>query len=137
MALAKALEVPTHSRPAFAARLRHLRNLGVPKEKPGSGKRQAYSDIDVNHMFVALLLESLGCSPAAAVAASHLAARRGANQNNVALALLPKGKALLMSIEAAPHLVGEQPAIVLVNLDRAAAIAAAALAEAGRSPRRS
>jgi len=126
-ALAKAVGIPASDRPAFAARLRHLRNLGVPKTKPGSGKRLSYARSDVEQMFVALLLESLGCSPTVSVKASEVATRRRTGHNRISLALFPRGKIVLVSAETASALTREEVAVVLVNLDSAAAKLGAAL----------
>lgn len=50
--------------PAFKARLRHLRNLGVPMiPSVGSGKRVDYSEGHVRQLFLALELEQFGLSP--------------------------------------------------------------------------
>ena len=49
---------------AFQARLRHLRNLGVPNvPKRGSGNTAVYKTIDVLTAFTALALQGLGSSP--------------------------------------------------------------------------
>jgi hypothetical protein len=53
---------------AFRARLRHLRNLGMPKvPKRGSGNTVVYKTVDVISAFVALELQALGSSPAISV----------------------------------------------------------------------
>jgi hypothetical protein len=49
---------------AFRARLRHLRNLGVPKiPKRGSGNTAIYKTEDILATFVALALQTLGSTP--------------------------------------------------------------------------
>jgi hypothetical protein len=53
---------------AFRARLRHLRNLDMPRvPKRGSGNTVIYKPIDVISAFVALELQALGSSPAISV----------------------------------------------------------------------
>lgn len=72
-ALADALEVKPDGMGAFRARLRHLRNLGLPKlPMPGSGSRIGYSESQTFVMLIALELEGVGIAPrsAAVVAAS-------------------------------------------------------------------
>ena len=50
---------------AFRARLRHLRNLGVPDiPRRGSGNTVIYKTADLLTAFVALELQALGCAPA-------------------------------------------------------------------------
>jgi hypothetical protein len=50
---------------AFRARLRHLRNLGVPDvPKRGSGNTVIYKTDDLLTAIVALQLQTLGCAPA-------------------------------------------------------------------------
>src|SRR5690348_16941178 len=78
--LAAELQIDPGERPAFAARLRLLRKLGIPETKPGSGKRISYAVGDAEQMLVALLLESMACSPRSAARAAeaykkHRAAR--------------------------------------------------------------
>jgi hypothetical protein len=63
-ALARTLGVREEDLPAFRAKLRHLRNLGVPPiDKPGSGRKVAYQPSDAYRMLVALELEILGFTP--------------------------------------------------------------------------
>ena len=63
VALAATLEVPTNRMGAFRARLRHLKNLGLPADKPGSGKQIAYSRRQVLELLIALEIENLGVAP--------------------------------------------------------------------------
>jgi len=50
---------------AFRARLRHLRNLGVPNiPKRGSGNAVSYGRVDLFMTSIALALETLGFAPA-------------------------------------------------------------------------
>jgi hypothetical protein len=60
---------------AFKARIRHLRNLGVPHiVKPGSGDRVEYTRVNVAEMALALELERFGKPPReAAWMAAHFA----------------------------------------------------------------
>jgi len=56
---------------AFRAKLRHLRNLGVPPiARPGSGRQVAYQQSDVYRILVALELEILGFTPKTAASAA-------------------------------------------------------------------
>jgi hypothetical protein len=71
-ALARTLGVQGEDLPAFRAKLRHLRNLGVPPiDKPGSGRQIAYQQSDVCRMLVALELEILGFTPKTAAAGTR------------------------------------------------------------------
>jgi hypothetical protein len=84
-ALAMILQIPSRDRGAFAARLRHLRNLGIPNANgPGSGKRLAYSRCHVGEMLIALLLESLGYLPRVAALATEIAAEYLAASRRIA-----------------------------------------------------
>ena len=71
-ALATVLEVRPKRIGAFRARLRHLRNIGLPSglPRPGSGQQIAYSQGQALEMLIALVLEELGQSPKAAAALS-------------------------------------------------------------------
>ena len=64
-ALAEILGVPSLERTrAFRARLRHLRNIGIPElPKPGTGQSVAYSYEHALELLVALRLESIGTAP--------------------------------------------------------------------------
>ena len=60
-ALATACEVTPKAIGAFRARLRHLRNLGLPRlPKPGSGKHISYTERQALEMMMAVLLENHG-----------------------------------------------------------------------------
>lgn len=66
--LANVFSVREKDQGAFRARLRHLRNLDMPRvPKRGSGNTAVYKPIDVISAFVALELQALGCSPAISV----------------------------------------------------------------------
>lgn len=66
-ALAAVLEIKSKDMGAFRARLRHLRNLGLPKlPTPGSGRKIAYSERQAFEMLVALELEDVGLAPRSA-----------------------------------------------------------------------
>ena len=68
-ALAAVLEIKLEEMGAFRARLRHLRNLGLPKlPTPGSGQRIAYTEKQAFTMQIALELEDLGIAPRSAAA---------------------------------------------------------------------
>ena len=73
LAMARNFKVNMQDLPAFRARIRHLRNLGVPKhKKPGSGQKISYSRADAIQLLIALEAELLGLPPK--VAASFSAA---------------------------------------------------------------
>jgi hypothetical protein len=63
-ALAEVLEVRPKGLGAFRARLRHLRNLGLPRlPKPGSGQHIIYTRRQALEMLVAAELEKVGQTP--------------------------------------------------------------------------
>ena len=63
--LARTHDIKDRHRKAFQARLRHLRNLGVPRlSKVGSGTRINYNQDDLYELFLALELMRCGMSPA-------------------------------------------------------------------------
>lgn len=63
-AVAAAHGIREEALPAFKARLRHLRNLGVPMiPHVGSGSRVNYSEDHVRQLFLALEFEQFGMSP--------------------------------------------------------------------------
>jgi hypothetical protein len=63
-ALADILAVPAEQAGAFRARLRHLRNIGVPElPKPGTGSRISYTFEHALELLIALRLESIGTAP--------------------------------------------------------------------------
>lgn len=72
-ALAEVMKVKPKARGAFRARLRHLRNIGLPRlPNPGSGRAIDYSRQQALAMLVAIELEKIGQSPmqAASIAQS-------------------------------------------------------------------
>lgn len=100
-ALADVLEVKPDDMGAFRARLRHLRNLGLPElPTPGSGQRIDYSDDQAFVMLLALELEDVGLAPRSAATIAQSIARmhrslRGALRlsadGNFYAAVTPKG----------------------------------------------
>jgi hypothetical protein len=63
-ALAAVLNIEPAEMGAFRARLRHLRNIGLPRlPKPGSGEAIAYTQKHALEMLVALELERIGQAP--------------------------------------------------------------------------
>ena len=72
LALAGVFGVPMKDLPAFRARLRHLRNLGVPAiGAPGSGQKVRYGRDDAIQVLIALEAELLGLPPKLAAAFSR------------------------------------------------------------------
>lgn len=74
-ALATVFKILPEGMGAFRARLRHLRNIGVPElPKPGSGEQIEYTRGHAIEILLALELEALGVSPrhAAAHAKMHV-----------------------------------------------------------------
>jgi hypothetical protein len=67
-ALARVFEVKFEDASAFRARLRHLRNLGVPSvSSPGSGRKAKFERAHAIEMLIALQFEALGLPPRFAV----------------------------------------------------------------------
>jgi hypothetical protein len=63
-ALADVMQVKPKSMAAFRARLRHLRNIGVPQlPNPGSGRPIHYFREQALQMLIALELEKIGQAP--------------------------------------------------------------------------
>jgi hypothetical protein len=76
-ALVQMLGINEGSLGAFRARLRHLRNLGIPNvPKRGSGNAVAYGRGDLFTTFVALALQALGCAPTVSALIANFAARQ-------------------------------------------------------------
>jgi hypothetical protein len=68
-ALAEIFRVTDAGRMAFRARLRHLRNLGLPElPKVGQGTQLTYRTSHLHQLFFALELEEFGVDPIKAVA---------------------------------------------------------------------
>jgi hypothetical protein len=59
-AIAAAFEVPNERVKALRARLKHLKNLGMVRDNPGTGRRVEYSFADIVAHALALELTSLG-----------------------------------------------------------------------------
>lgn len=97
LALANLFHVSMAELPAFRARLRHLRNLGVPtNEKPGSGKAITYSRDNAIQLLIALEAELLGLPPKFAAAFSRTAMRDLAKKADRAA---KSGERLILSVE--------------------------------------
>jgi hypothetical protein len=63
-ALAEVLDVKAKGLGAFRARLRHLRNIGLPRlPMPGSGQHIVYSRRQALEMLIAMELEKVGQTP--------------------------------------------------------------------------
>ena len=72
LALAQVFKVEMKDLPAFRARIRHLRNLGVPPVgKPGSGQTVTYTRADAIRLLIALESELFGLPPKFAAAFSN------------------------------------------------------------------
>lgn len=75
--LADVFEVKPKKLGAFKARLRHLRNLGVPDlPKPGSGAQIDYEPEQVLAMLVALQLQAMGNNPRTVAQVANEVVRR-------------------------------------------------------------
>src|SRR5215831_13325989 len=62
--LSRIFKVSAEGEGAFRARLRHLRNMGIPKlPKPGSGAQIGYTRQHLIQMIIALELSALGIAP--------------------------------------------------------------------------
>lgn len=97
LALANVFDVSMVVLPAFRARLRHLRNLGVPtNEKPGSGKAITYSRDNAIQLLIALEVELFGLPPKFAAAFSRAAMSDLAKKADRAAR---SGKRLILSVE--------------------------------------
>jgi hypothetical protein len=79
LALARLFDISLEDAPAFRARLRHLRELGVPDlPKPGSGQQISYTQDHAVQLLLALELEAVGIPPRlAAASAKSLSRGRG------------------------------------------------------------
>ena len=64
IALADVFDVRPKGMPAFRARLRHLRNIGLPRlPQPGSGRKISYTRRQALEMLIALELLNVGQTP--------------------------------------------------------------------------
>jgi hypothetical protein len=62
--LSRIFKVSPANRGAFRARLRHLRNMGIPDlPRPGSGAQIRYTRVHLIQMIIALELSALGIAP--------------------------------------------------------------------------
>jgi hypothetical protein len=76
-ALAKVVGIKIKDRRAFRAKLRHLRNIGLPRlPRPGSGQPIAYSRHQALEMLIALELEKIGQAPKNAALLAQSIARQ-------------------------------------------------------------
>lgn len=120
--LAQLLDIVPSKRGAFEARLRHLRQLGIPRsKKPGSGKRISYERSDAAEMMVALLLQSIGCAPKLSVRAARFAVMANVTSRNQEgwFVLLPDEKFDLVRADRIGDLVAIEKVSSLLNLSRA------------------
>ena len=70
-AIAQVLEIEPADVPALRARLRHLRNMGLPRiSNPGSGRKIRYTTLQAMEMLMAVVLQNGGITSRNA---SHLA----------------------------------------------------------------
>lgn len=83
-ALARVFNVMPEGMGAFRARLRHLRNIGVPElPKPGSGEQINYTRENAIEILLALELEALGVSPRHAAAHAKLHTEQASRLNDM------------------------------------------------------
>jgi hypothetical protein len=84
-ALAAVLQIDWKCMGAFRARLRHLRNIGLPHRlpKPGSGQQIAYSESQALEMLLALALEELGQAPKTAAILSQTIVRQSPYRQDI------------------------------------------------------
>jgi hypothetical protein len=76
-ALAEVMKVKPKAMGAFRARLRHLRNIGLPRlPSPGSGRAIDYSRQQALAMLIAVELETVGQSPKQAARISQSMVRQ-------------------------------------------------------------
>ena len=74
-AIAQVLEIKSAGVPALRARLRHLRNMGLPKiPNPGSGRKVSYTTFQAMEMLIAVVLEYGGITSRNAVKLTPLIA---------------------------------------------------------------
>ena len=122
-ALAELLEIPPSQLGAFAARLRHLRALNVPRySKPGSGKRLSYQWTHVAQMMVALLFQSLGCAPRLSAEAAWAAEKNleaAVIRPDMVFALLNSSEFGFFRLDQLPELVNRVLACATINLSNA------------------
>lgn len=117
-ALAAVLKVPDAKRSAFAARLRHLRKLGVPAYEPkGSGAPLRYSKLHGRQMLIALLLQSIGCSPRLAAKGARLVTQ-AATPTGASLLLLPGEKFEVITAEERAGIMDRELCSAMLDLDR-------------------
>ena len=122
-ALAKVLEIAPDQFGAFAARLRHLRALDVPRSsKPGSGRRISYEWTHAAQMLVALLFQSLGCAPRISAEAAWAAEKSfevAVKGPELMFAILPANDFGVFRVDQFPAIVGRQLTCAVVNLSGA------------------
>ncbi len=74
-AIAQVLEIKSAGVPALRARLRHLRNMGLPDiPNPGSGRKVSYTTFQAMEMLIAVVLEYGGITSRNAVNVTPLIA---------------------------------------------------------------
>jgi hypothetical protein len=123
-ALAEVLDIKADKMPAFRARLRHLRNIGLPKlPTPGSGQQIQYTRRQGLEMLIALELEGVGQAPKSAAALALSIVRQspyGQHEGKdyfVAIAPSQKGYTISASPEAMSELMAKaEPVLSLVNV---------------------
>jgi hypothetical protein len=120
-ALAEVLKVGPKAMGAFRARLRHLRNIGLPRlPSPGSGRAIDYSRQQALAMLIAVELEKLGQSPKqAAVLAQSMMRQSPYGQHEgkdcyVGVSEHSAGYTMAYGLDGVTRLLKSAPAVLLL-----------------------
>ena len=120
-ALAEVLNVKPKSMGAFRARLRHLRNIGLPRlPKPGSGQKITYTRRQSLELLIALELEKVGQAPKnAALLAESMARQSPYGQHKgedcyIAVSENKPGYTVAFGLKPFMEMMGSAPDVFLV-----------------------